>query len=152
MGLEPILRPWKGLVLPLHHTRLCDPLWSVESRSGGIRTHDLLNPNEARYQASLRSEHFENNITNFRSCLATIFTNNSSMLPYGNENMYPLCGLTEPRTQNASFYRIINHCLTYHVRWDFLWHESSLESDLVLILLYTILTQEYTNVRRLLRR
>lgn len=26
MGLEPILRPWKGLVLPLHHTRLCEPL------------------------------------------------------------------------------------------------------------------------------
>lgn len=36
MGLEPMLGPWKGHVLPLHHTRLFDPLWSFKSRGDRI--------------------------------------------------------------------------------------------------------------------
>lgn len=48
MGLEPMTRPWKGRVLPLHHTRsfTC----GLISRGAGTRTRDLYVPNVARYQ------------------------------------------------------------------------------------------------------
>lgn len=56
-----MLGPWKGHVLPLHHTRISlEPLWLLESRGDRIRTDALRNPNAARYQASLRPDYVKN--------------------------------------------------------------------------------------------
>ncbi len=51
-GFEPVLTPWKGGVLPLHHTRGNLP----KSRGARIRTGDLTDPNRARYRAAPRPE------------------------------------------------------------------------------------------------
>ena len=51
-GFEPVLTPWKGGVLPLHHTRVRLSI----SRGARIRTGDLTDPNRARYRAAPRPE------------------------------------------------------------------------------------------------
>lgn len=42
-GIEPGLKPWKGVVLPLYYVRV-DVKKLLDSASGGVRTHAVLRP------------------------------------------------------------------------------------------------------------
>ena len=63
-GIEPVtpsLEGWCSIRLSYRHHRICDgrttcPKGGDDGRGGGIRTHDLLVPNQLRYQAALRPE------------------------------------------------------------------------------------------------
>ena len=54
-GIEPALKAWKALVLPLNHIRTqINP--QKNGRDDRIRTCDILFPKQARYQTAPRPE------------------------------------------------------------------------------------------------
>ena len=80
MGLEPMLGPWKGHVLPLHHTRLkrdfCSPFFVG---AAGFEPTTFRTQTERASRAAPRPEYFANNITITFACLVTICQNRANI-------------------------------------------------------------------------